>query len=769
MKVQAWKERAPQRRSGAGWRWLWFALALVGLALAVGAAGFGWVVRHYSEGLPSVERLKSGYDPPQVSRIYARDGTLLSSVFTERRTVVPFADVPRSAKLAFLAAEDAYFYQHQGLNYLGVLRAMWANLRAGHAVQGGSTITQQVVKNILLDSERSYRRKVRESILARRLEQYLTKDEIFGLYLNHIYLGHGRYGVEEAARFYFGKHARQLTTAEAALLAGVVSSPERYSPRRDPAKARVRQHFVLDQMLEKGFITPEYHAELIVQDLPRSESSEPTQAELSPEMVQVAKNELQAIHDSKQNRAGYDVVTTLDPALQLKARQAVRSALAEFGKRHKLAPPYRSKSVKNWGPVFGGTPEPNRIYLGKVDAVDDTTHTVSVRVGTVVGEVQLDTEERYNPERLLPSAFTERGAVLRVRLVDDATTVPVRLALELGPEAALVAIDSRSREVRALVGSQEGVAGGLDRARQARRQPGSSFKPFVYSYVIHSRAVTPATVLALEEKGHGVQEPPPYSMSVRNALAHSNNEASEQLLKLGGPSEVVAWAHRIGIQSKLGADLSLALGSYEVTPLELANAYATFASGGFYAPPRLVREIRGADQQPIGPPQVEPTRVISPQEAYMMTSLMRSVVDVGTGRRAQRIGHPIAAKTGTSNDSRDAWFVGYSPELVCAVWVGYDDAIPLGADEEGARTAAPAFVDFMTAAHAGKPVTEFPRPPGIVAVQIDPATGMLPRPGQLDVVTEEFLEDTVPETWAPEPATEALYPGEAPAPATLPL
>src|SRR6185295_4525282 len=229
--------------------------------LAVGAGLL--VVQHYSEGLPSVEKLKSGYDPPQVTRIYASEQTLLQSLFSERRTVIPFADIPSHTKLAFLAAEDAHFYEHEGLNYLGLLRAVWANLRAGHKVQGGSTITQQVVKNILLDPERTIERKLREWILARRLEQSLTKDEIFGLYLNHIYLGHGRYGIEEAAHYYFNVPASKLDVAQSALLAGLAPNPERYSPRRSREKALARRKFVVGQLRYKGFVTPEYYEQLI--------------------------------------------------------------------------------------------------------------------------------------------------------------------------------------------------------------------------------------------------------------------------------------------------------------------------------------------------------------------------------------------------------------------------------------------------------------------------------------------------------------------------
>ncbi|HWO08275.1 MAG TPA: transglycosylase domain-containing protein, partial [Polyangiaceae bacterium] len=296
-------------------------IALAGLLFcaASGALAFYLVIAHFSEGLPSVEALKAGYDPPQTSRILAADGTLLSNVFTERRTVIPFGDIPPVTKLAFLAAEDARFYEHEGLNYLGIVRAMWANLRAGGIVQGGSTITQQVVKIILLDQTRNYRRKLQDAILAHRLEKYLTKDEIFSLYLNHITMGHGRYGIEEAARYYFGKPASKLDANESATIAGIVPSPERYSPRRSPERALTRRNFVLQQMLAKGFIAPEFQAELLKSPLPPLALEADTQSTLCPEAVDAAKKALAQARKEVGSPGGYSVTTTIRPELQLAA------------------------------------------------------------------------------------------------------------------------------------------------------------------------------------------------------------------------------------------------------------------------------------------------------------------------------------------------------------------------------------------------------------------------------------------------------------------
>ncbi len=721
----------------------WMGIGVVVMA-ALGAITVFFVIRHYEAGLPSVEQLKKGYDPPQVTRILARDGTLLANLFTERRTVIPLSEVPDHVKLAFLAAEDASFYEHAGLNYLGMLRALIANLRAGHTIQGGSTITQQVVKNLLLDPERTYSRKIKETILARRMEQDLTKDEIFSLYLNHIYLGSGRYGIEEAARYYFGKKTKELDLAEAALLAGLVASPEHYSPRRAPEKALARRRYVLGQMLEKGFVTKKLYQQAMKEPLRLAPAVE-AESELCPEIVDYVKAMLHRVAGKRAGHGGYKVTTTIDPTLQAEARKSVRDNLDRYAARQKLEPPFTLEKRRLWGAPFKGTPKKNHIYVGTVAALDDAHHTIDVQVGDTLGRVKLDKEDRYNPKHLPPSKFAKKGASLRVSLIadpDPEDSSPVPLRLELGPESALVAIDVRTRQVRALVGSYEALMGGLDRATQSSRQPGSSFKPFLYSYALHSRRFTPATVLELPAKKHksGIRR-----ISVRMALAKSDNAAAQYIFRQVGPANVVQWAHALGIHSKLEPDISLALGSYEVKPIEIAAAYRTFASGGMYAPPVLITSIVGPDGKPVKlPPEPPPRRVMSAAEAYLTTSLMRSVVQVGTARRASSMGRPLAGKTGTTNQAKDAWFVGFSTDIVTAVWVGYDDANPLGWGEEGAVTALPEWMQFMKAAEKDRPPTEFARPGNIVVARIDPATGELAYPGEQDAVEEEFLDGTVP-------------------------
>jgi penicillin-binding protein 1A len=734
---------SPVRR-GWLWRLLLTSVIVVVLGAAIGAAGIALLVRKYESGLPSAEQLRNSYRPQQVTRVLARDGTVLSQVFTERRTVIAFASIPAHTKLCFLAAEDAHFYEHEGLNYLGMLRAILKNLRAGRTVQGGSTITQQVVKNLWLSPDRTVARKVQETILATRLEQSLSKDAILALYLNHIYLGHGRYGVEEAARYYFGKHASELNLAESALLAGLVAAPERFSPRRDLTRCLERRRFVLLQMRSKGFADPSLVSQAMNEPVQLSPTSE-DESDLAPEVVAWAMRALQNAEGDAASRGGYTIYTTIDPKVQAAARRAVRDNLDAFLKRQQREPPYLAKSRKvSWGPAASGHPKRYHIYVGRVLDVNDAEGTLTVKVGDVTGEVKLALEERFNPKHLAPSHFAEPGTLLRVQVTGDPDSALPELRLDLGPQSSLVAIDVRTRQVLALVGSYEALSGGLDRATHARRQPGSAFKAFVYSYALHSRRFTPASVLDLPpDPKHGATEP--RRMRLREALAKSDNSAAEMVLNAVGASAVVEWAHAVGIDSPLAPTTSLALGAYELTPLEITNGYATFACGGQFAGPVIVSKIEGPGGKLVTlPPQPPNRQVMSNAEAYLTTSLLKSVIEAGTGQRARRLGRPLAGKTGTTNASKDAWFVGYSPEIVAGVWVGYDDAVSLGASESGATAALPAWIDFMKAAQESKPIVDFARPNDIEVQKIDPASGLLADFDQPNAIDEVFLQGTAP-------------------------
>lgn len=751
----------PRARRVGRWSWKWGKRAAIAMTvLAVVSFIVLWrVVVHYEQGLPSIADLKSNYHPPQVTRVVARDGTLLAEIFTERRTVVSINTLPAHVKLAVLAAEDAGFYEHEGLNYWGIARAMLVNLKSGRFRQGGSTITQQVVKNLVLDPERTFRRKIREALLARRLEQELTKDEILELYLNHIYFGDGRYGIEEAARDSFGKSAKDLTIAEAAMLAGTVAGPEAYNPRKHLDKALQRRAFVLKQMHEKGFLSDQQYEQ--AKDEP-VKLAPPVSAEeqLAPEAVEIAKRTLKDLVGESAARGGYTITTSIDPHLQAAARKSLRDAIDAYDKRHGALGPYKPPGKKKLRePPFDGTPvfEHHKVLIGEVASDDDDHASFDVRVGTITGTVRLSDYARYNPQNLVPSAFAPPGCLVRVSLLGpvpaDAAKSRVPLRLESGPEGAFVAIDVRTREIEALVGGYEAQTGGLDRATQARRQPGSTFKPIVYSYALHARAYTPASLIDPHEndfpggyrpsnyEGHADDGP----MRLREALAMSVNVAAVRVLLDVGPANVVTWAQSLGIESPMRPDLSLALGSYEVEPLELAGAYATFAAGGVYEEPHLVTKIVGPDGKELElKPRPPPRRVLDEAEAYVTTSMLTSVIDHGTGWRAKLLGRPLAGKTGTSNASKDTWFAGYSPETCAVAWIGYDDGKSLGGGETGASVALPAWMEFMKIAHEHKPPADFPRPAGVVTVRIDRHSGKLPPDEDTDTMDEVFLAGTEP-------------------------
>ncbi|MFO0613595.1 MAG: PBP1A family penicillin-binding protein [Polyangiaceae bacterium] len=765
-------------------------LALVSLALmGLSMIAIALLIRHYEAGLPPTDELKR-YTPKQVTRILARDGTLLAEDFTERRTVVHISDIPPHVQLAFLAAEDASFYEHQGLDYPGMLRALWVNLRSNRK-QGASTITQQVVKNVLLTSERTFRRKVEEIILARKIEQELTKDEILELYLNYIYFGHGRYGVEEASKYYFGKSVRDLTLAEAAILAGIPKGPSIYEPRAHLDKALGRQKYVLGQMLDKGFAKPEAVEEAKNEKIVVAPEPE-AMSELAPEAVVEARKELRAIvGEAAANEGGYTVTTTIDPKLEETARKAVRDNLKAYDARWQLvapfkkpAPPVVKKGMKPPPPppapkFFEGDPTgETHVVVGEVKGADDTRDVVEVRVGTGVGTLRMDLLDRYNAAKLPASKFIEVGMPIRVTIAalgepdPDGAHRHMLLRPQIGPEGALVAIDVATREILALVGSYDANRSGLDRATHAHRQPGSTFKTFTYSYAIHAGAVTPATLLPTMPGALGGKGPKNYDASengaplrLRVALAQSVNVSAQWTAEKVGPANVASWAKAAGIESPLGATPSIALGAYEVTPLELANGYTTFAAGGLYQEARLISKIVGPDGREVPLPAITPpARVMSDVEAFMTIDLLKSVISSGTGTAAKVLNRPLAGKTGTSNDAKDAWFAGFTPDLTCVVWTGYDDAIPLGAHEAGAKTSLPAFIDFMKVATAGRVATDFPIAAGIVRVDIDPVSGLLARPDQTDAISEVFVAGTEPKevAKAPEPTPDPADPPESP-------
>ena len=744
--------RRPKRSGAAWWFWLRVGLALtVGLAVLSGAAVTA-TLAYYARDLPTVEALRN-YRPPQTTRVLDRHGAVLGEMFTERRTVIPMDQIPRVLVLSVLAAEDADFYEHEGLDYPGLLRAVFNAVTSGERPRGTSTITQQVVKLLLLSPERTMERKIREVLLARQLEQELTKDEILHLYLNHINFGHGRYGIQEAARFYFGKDAADLNLAEASLLAGVPQSPTRLSPRSHPDAARRRQRFVLGQLERKR---EERWSDLDADEIAAAREDEPALIDrpdadrAAPELVAMARRMLrELVGEDAYRQGGYTVHTSLDGTLQQRARAALQEHLRVIDGRHDYRGPLpvprrrrRTSAVERLR--VGGTYD--AVVTG---TTEDGGVTLDIGGHAAVASIP----PRYNPESLPPARFAPVRATARVSILQrpEERSDPAVAQFELGPQGAVLVIDPRTRDVLALIGGYDPVAG-FNRATQAHRQPGSTFKPIVYALGIRQRAFTPASIVLDAPQVYGDYRPSDFAtreyrgqLTLRDGLAFSANPVAKQVIDAVGPDAAVGIARELGITSELEATVALALGASEVHLSELTNAYATFAAGGRWQALRFVRRVEGPDGRDVPlPDRAEARDVLTPAEAFVVTSLLTSVVERGTARGAARLGRPAAGKTGTSDDARDAWFVGYTPEVVAGVWVGFDDHRPLGRRESGARSALPIWMAVVEAATEGQPGAPFPMPSGVVTAAIDPATGLLAFEGQENAVEEVFVEGTAP-------------------------
>ncbi len=743
--------------------------AIVGLALTAlisAAVAITFWIYARDPNLPTVAQLRN-HRPPQVTRIMApgADGRdeLIGEIYRERRSVVAYKDVPPMLIDAFVVAEDAGFWDHGGIDYKGMLRAFFVNLFSGKAKQGASTITQQVVKNLLLTPEKTFRRKMQEIILARRVEDALTKEQILELYVNQIYFGHGRYGVLEASRFYFGKELAQLDAGEMALLAGLPQAPEDISPFKNPRRAKQRQVYVLNQMVHHGKLDAA-KAQVFADAAIKPVRDANPRLGAVPEVIELVKRELVAEHGDKAlDTLGATVRVTLRPRLEDAASAALQAGLRRYDAKHEVGRPQRkvaadkvqaeiarlSRKLPDGGPKRGDA------YPAVVTAVHDQDAELEVDLGGWPAALRLvgDDELRFNPEGKAASARFAIGDVVEVVVAEtpgkDAPDAPkhgskvVRFAP--GPEGAVVVIDVKTRKVLALVGGFARRAGSLNRAVQARRQPGSSFKPFVYAAAMAQGRFTAATIVNDAPEVYDLWKPKNYGskfegpVRLRHALAKSINTVAIRVASDIGPAAVAAMAHAMGIESELPEHLSLALGSGEVTPLELTNAFATFAAGGRFAPAWIVEAVDGNIRT-----QPEPTQVLRPEIAYVVVDMMRSVVEEGTATKAKTLKLTLAGKTGTSNDSRDAWFVGMTPDVVVGVWIGHDDNRPLGSKETGGGTAVPVFVEVMQA--LGVKTKKFPRPPGVIEVRIDKASGLLAADGAPDgsSYVEVFVDGTAP-------------------------
>jgi 1A family penicillin-binding protein len=607
---------------------------------------------YFTHDLPSIEALKN-YKPSTVTRIFSDDGEVIGEFCHEKREVVSLDRIPNHLIQAFVAGEDARFFQHKGLDYLAIFRAFARNMFSGEIVQGGSTITQQVVKSLLLSPEKSFARKIREAILAYRIEKHLSKEEILFLYLNQIYLGHGAYGVAAAAESYFAKTVENLNIAECAVLAGLPQAPSRYSPYQHPNQAKKRQVYVLNRMAEEGFISPS-EATKAAQSPYLIRSNEIPSMEKAPHLVEYIRRYLEEKYGKDAlYKGGLQVFSSVDLSLQGAAQEAVEAGLKEIEKREKYA---------------------------------------SAGVGLI-------------------------------------------------PEGALICFDLETGYVKAMVGGRDFKKSQFNRVTQARRQTGSAFKPIVYASAL-DKGFTPASVIVdspvVFEWGDNKWKPKNYEgkfsgpTTLRNALAHSVNIVTVKIAQQVGVEYIRDYAQKLGILSPLHNTLSMALGTSSITLYELTKAYSVFANRGSLFKPIFIKKVLDRDgnllEENLPLPYFEELpkeeEVITPQTAFLMTYLLEGVVQHGTGWRAKSLGRPVAAKTGTTDQFMDAWFIGYTPELITGVWVGFDEERSLGEDETGARAASPIWVAFMSKILKDKPKKDFPIPEeGIMFTKIDPKTG----------------------------------------------
>lgn len=747
--------RRTRRRPFVIVRRLFVGAVAVAIVLAGAAAAF--LYREITSDLPPIDAAVR-YQPPVTTQILADDGTVIGEFYSQKRYLVPFDRIPQHVRQAFIAAEDDAFYRHRGIDATGIMRAFFNNIVAGGKVQGGSTITQQVVKSVLLSPQKSYERKVKEIILSLRLEQELSKDDILLLYLNHIYLGSGAYGVAAAAREYFGKDISDVNLSEAAMLAGLPQAPSRYSPYSHWLEAKARQRYVLSRMYDVGFIDRAGRDAALNE--PISLASRKGSFQAAPYFVEHVRRVLEERYGrTVLYELGLRVKTTVDLRLQTAAENVLRGGIEKLadrldgfrgGFRH-MEPEMREAYLRIQTQAFKGmdTPDPAFSYEALVTAVRGDS--ARVQVGPFTGELSFAAD----PKGARPTL--QLNDLIRVRVVDEEG--PLRFEYDPSPtiEGALVAVDQHTGYVKAMVGGYDFERSHFNRVTQAKRQPGSAFKPLVYAAAL-DRQFTPASVIMDEPISYNdngrIWAPQNFEekffgpTSLRTALAKSRNVVTVRLAERIGIKYLINYLPRFGIPGPLPRNLSIALGTTEVTPLEIAYAFCTFANNGLRPAPVLITEISDQQGQVLEQTQPALAPAIPATTAFQITSMLQDVVLIGTGKRAGGLEQPTAGKTGTTNDLGDAWFVGYTPQLLAAVWIGFDNKRPIGAKETGGKVAAPIWKDFMQLALDGVPRGEFIVPEGLKCVNIDPVTGARGAPGTGATRLECFRPGTEPQPGA---------------------
>lgn len=774
-------------------------LSLIVVLAAAGAGGAAYILYRYGRDLQDYKQL-ADYEPAMMTRVHAGDGHLIAEYAKERRVFVPVAAMPRRVVNAFVAAEDQNFYTHVGVDPVALARAIVMNVVyywRGRKLIGASTITQQVAKNFLLTNEVSMERKIKEAILAFRIERALPKDRILELYLNEIYLGYGSYGVAAAALNYFNKSLDELTMAEAAYLAALPKAPNNYHPIRKSRAAKARRDWVIGRMLEEGFVdrdTAELAKHAALRVIPRT-ATEFVEADY---FVEEVRRELaDKFGEDQLYEGGLSVRTTLDSRLQGFAEQALRQGLITYDRRHGWRGPLTNIAVDNgwFGPLLGvkrplGVDEWS---LAVVLGVDEAGVDIGV-VDGVVGHLPLEEltwarEPRKN--RRLGPKITHPGEVLKIGdvvLVEPAPKVPdvdvktqpappdpteeARYGLRQIPgiEGAIVVLDPHTGRVLAMNGGFHYALSEFNRATQALRQPGSAFKPFVYLAGLDN-GFTPGTLILdapfVLDQGPGKRKWKPANYSkkfygaspMRIGIEKSRNLMTVRLARAIGMETISEYAGRFDIMKNMPWQLSMSLGAGETTLLRLTAAYAMLVNGGKRVTPTFIDRIQDRDGKTVFRHDLRPCEgcvvdewrndpvpllpdvreaVTSPASAYQIVSMLKGVVQRGTGRRIRAVGKPLAGKTGTTNREMDTWFIGFSPDLAVGVFAGFDRPKPLGRRETGSSVAAPIFRDFMTLALKGKPSIPFRIPPNVRLVRVEAATGRAARPGDKQVVLEAY-------------------------------
>ncbi len=779
-----------------------------------GSAAAAYVLWYVSRDLPNYEALNN-YRPPVMTRIHANDGSLIAEYATERRIYVPINAVPKLVINAFLAAEDKNFFKHSGLDLQGIVRAILINIEnyrnKDRRLVGASTITQQVAKNFLLSSDQTFTRKMKEAILAIRIERAFTKEDILELYLNQIYLGLGAYGVAAAALNYYGKSLEELDLSEAAYLAALPKAPKNYHPFRQTKRAIARRNWVLSQMADNGFVSEEKAKLAQRQPLkvnPRPFGTHIFAAEFFAEEV---RRELQRLYgNDKLYGGGLSVRTTLNPNLQRVARKALTIGLVSYDRRHGWRGAVgKIETTGDWGLALSKIevlPDIDPWRLAVVLEATEKTATIGLRPGTLKnGHLEEKRETGIIPfeevkwarkyintsaQGKTPKAVTDVLAPGDVVYVAPREIEPDKKKDKSSPgsdepqiadgewtfmqkpevEGAIVAMDPHTGRVHALVGGFSFAESQFDRAVQAKRQPGSAFKPIVYTTALDN-GYTPSTVVLDApisiDQGPGKEpwKPKNYGgkyngpSTLRLGIEKSRNLMTVRLAQDMGMPLIAEYARRFGVYDDLTPVLSMALGAGETTLIRMTTAYCILANGGKKVQPALIDRIQDRFgktilrhdrrscpkcEAKVWEGQSEPViaddreQIVDPHTAYQITSMLEGVVQHGTGYKVRAVKKPLAGKTGTTNDEKDAWFIGFSPDLAVGVFIGFDTPTPMGKKETGGRVASPVFRDFMKMALADQPAIPFRIPPGIQLIRVDHQTGMRPREDSKDTILEAF-------------------------------